>query len=405
MTPPLPLADVKILDLMWVMAGPAGTRMLADYGATIVRVDSQRRIDTARTLQPFFQRKPGPDNSALFQNLNAGKYGVSIDLAKEAGREVVRDLVRWADVVTESFSPRAMKGWGLDYESLRKIKPDIIMISSCLMGQSGPWAKFAGFGNLAAAISGFFNLVSWPDRPPAGPFSAYTDYVSPRFTAIAILAALEHRRRTGQGQYIDQSQAEASLHFLTPALLDYTVNGRVQGGVGNRDLNMAPHGIYPTAGEDRWLALAVQTEQQWQALCSAMGQAGLTEDSRFATREARLQHQDELDDLISAWTRTQDRFVLEELLQARGVAAGAVRTLHEQVEDPQLQQRKHFVPLEHPTLGPITVEGSRFRMSRTPAEVKRAAPTWGQDNQYVLEQILGYSEEKITELVAAEVLE
>jgi benzylsuccinate CoA-transferase BbsF subunit len=390
---------------MWVMAGPAGTRILADHGATIVRVDSQRRIDTARTLQPFFKRKPGPDNSALFQNLNAGKYGVSIDLTKEAGREVVRDLVRWADVVTESFSPRAMKGWGLDYESLRKIKPDLIMISSCLMGQSGPWAKFAGFGNLAAAISGFFNLVSWPDRPPAGPFSAYTDYVSPRFTAIAILAALEHRRRTGQGQYIDQSQAEASLHFLTPALLDYTVNGRVQGGMGNRDFEMAPHGIYPAAGEDRWLALAVQTDQQWQALCSVMGKPSLTDDVRFATQEARLQHQDELDDIISAWTKTQDRFVLEEMLQARGVAAGAVRTLHELEHDPQLQHRKHFVPLKHHTLGTVTVEGPRFRMSRTPAEVKRAAPTWGQDNQYVLEQILGYSEEKITELVAAEVLE
>jgi benzylsuccinate CoA-transferase BbsF subunit len=401
----LPLADVKILDIMWVMAGPAGTRMLADYGPTIVRVDSQRRIDTARTLQPFFKRKPGPDNSALFQNLNAGKYGVSIDLTKEAGREVIRDLVRWADVVTESFSPRAMKGWGLDYESLRKIKPDIIMISSCLMGQSGPWAKFAGFGNLAAAISGFFNLVGWPDRPPAGPFSAYTDYVSPRFTAIAILAALEHRRRTGQGQYIDQSQAEASLHFLTPALLDYTVNGRVQGGMGNRDFEMAPHGIYPAAGEDRWLALAVQTEQQWSALCSVMGKTSLTNDVRFATHEARRQHQDELDDIISAWTKTQDRFVLEEMLQARGVAAGAVRTVHEQAADPQLQHRKHFVPVEHATLGTVTVEGSRFRMSRTPAEVKRAAPTWGQDNQYVLEQILGYSEEKITELVAAEVLE
>jgi benzylsuccinate CoA-transferase BbsF subunit len=401
----LPLADVKILDIMWVMAGPAGTRLLADYGPTIVRVDSQRRIDTARTLQPFFKRKPGPDNSALFQNLNAGKYGVSIDLTKEAGREVIRDLVRWADVVTESFSPRAMKGWGLDYESLRKIKPDIIMISSCLMGQSGPWAKFAGFGNLAAAISGFFNLVGWPDRPPAGPFSAYTDYVSPRFTAIAILAALEHRRRTGQGQYIDQSQAEASLHFLTPALLDYTVNGRVQGGMGNRDFEMAPHGIYPAAGEDRWLALAVQTEQQWSALCSVMGKTSLTNDVRFATHEARRQHQDELDDIISAWTKTQDRFVLEEMLQARGVAAGAVRTVHEQAADPQLQHRKHFVPVEHATLGTVTVEGSRFRMSRTPAEVKRAAPTWGQDNQYVLEQILGYSEEKITELVAAEVLE
>ena len=405
MTTTLSLADVKILDLMWVMAGPAGTRILADHGATIVRVDSQRRIDTARTLQPFFKRKPGPDNSALFQNLNAGKYGISIDLTKEAGREVVRDLVRWADVVTESFSPRAMKGWGLDYAALRKIKPDIIMISSCLMGQTGPWARFAGFGNLAAAISGFFNLVGWPDRPPAGPFSAYTDYVSPRFTAIAILAALEHRRHTGQGQYIDQSQAEASLHFLTPALLDYTANGRVQGGVGNRDLNIAPHGIYPASGEDCWVALVVQTDQQWRTLCAVMKAEHFADDNRFATTEARLQHQDELDDIVAAWTKTQDRFVIEDTLQARGVSAGAVRSVHEQAADPQLLHRNHFVPLEHNTLGTVTVEGPRFRLSRTPAEVNRAAPTWGRDNQYVLEEILGYNEEKITELIAAEALE
>jgi benzylsuccinate CoA-transferase BbsF subunit len=401
----LPLADVKILDLMWVMAGPASTRILADYGATIVRVESQRRIDTARTLQPFLKRKPGPDNSALFQNLNAGKYGISIDMTKEAGREVIRDLVRWADVVTESFSPRAMKGWGLDYPSLRKIKPDIIMISSCLMGQTGPWAKFAGFGNLAAAISGFFNLVSWPDRPPAGPFSAYTDYVAPRFSALSILAALDHRRRTGQGQYIDQSQAEATLHFLGPALLDYAVNGRVQGGMGNRDPEMAPHGVYPALGEDRWLALAVHTDQQWQALCAAMDTSDLAHDPRFATKAARLAHQDELDEIVSTWTKTQDRFDMEKLLQERGVAAGAVLGLFDLEHDPQLQHRQHFVPLEHHKLGPVTVEGSRFRLSRTPAQVSRPAPTWGRDNQYVLEQILGYSEEKITQLALAEVLE
>ena len=214
----LPLSDVKVVDLMWALAGPTATRVMADYGATVVRVESTRHFDGARTVGPFVKGQAGGENSGLFHNMNAGKLMLTLDLATEAGKSVFLDLVRWADVVTESFSPRAMKGWGLDYASLRKIKPDIIMISSCLMGQTGPWARFAGFGNLAAAISGFFNLVGWPDRPPAGPFSAYTDYVSPRFTAIAILAALEHRRRTGQGQYIDQSQAEASLHFLTPAL-------------------------------------------------------------------------------------------------------------------------------------------------------------------------------------------
>ena len=401
----LPLHDVKILDLMWVMAGPAGTRVLTDYGATVVRVESAQRIDTARMLQPFHNRKAGPDSSALFQNLNAGKLGLALDLNNETAREVVRDLVRWADVVTESFSPKAMKGWGLDYEALKKIKPDIIMISSCLMGQTGPMAKFAGFGNLAAALTGFFNLTGWPDRIPAGPFSAYTDYVAPRFTAISILAALDHRRRTGQGQYIDQSQAEATLHFLGPAVLDYTVNGHVQEAQGNRDLYFAPHGVYPALGTDRWVAITVKTEEQWQTLCDVMQQPELARDARFATREARLAHQDALDALIEEWTKQCDSYRLEAMLQARGVSAGAVSTMHEAFKDPQLAHRNHFLQLAHPTYGTTTIEGSRMRLSRTPAHVERCAPTIGRDNQYVLEEILRYDEEKITALVAAGALE
>jgi benzylsuccinate CoA-transferase BbsF subunit len=202
---------------MWVMAGPAGTRMLADYGPQIVRLESTRYIDTARTLAPFHANQPGPESSGLFQNLNTGKRMLTLDVRTPAGRAVALDLVRWADVVTESFAPGRMRALGLDYETLRQVNPRLVMLSTCLMGQTGPRAGFAGYGNLAAAISGFSNLGGWPDRAPAGPFSAYTDYVSPRFIALAILAALEHRRRTGEGQYIDCSQAECSLHFLGPA--------------------------------------------------------------------------------------------------------------------------------------------------------------------------------------------
>jgi len=240
-----PLADVKVLDFMWVIAGPSATRVLGDYGATVVRVESTRRIDTARTLAPFHGGRPGAERSALFHNANSNKRMLTLDPTNPAGRAVVLDLVRWADVVTESFAPGVMHRWGLDYATLRTVRPDVVMLGTCLMGQTGPWASFAGYGNLAAAIAGFSNLGGWPDRPPAGPFSAYTDYVSPRFTAAVILAALEHRRRTGEGQYVDLSQAEASLHFLGPALLDYVVNGRVWPRHGNRDPDMAPHGVYP----------------------------------------------------------------------------------------------------------------------------------------------------------------
>ena len=290
-----------------------------------------------------------------------------------------------------------MRSWGFDYESLRQVKPDIIMLSSSLMGQSGPLAEFAGFGNLAAAISGFYSLAGWPGRAPAGPFGAYTDTVAPRFTAAAILAALEYRRRTGQGQYIDQSQAEAALHFLAPALLDYTVNRRVQTQVGNRDLQMVPHGVYAAAGDDRWVAIAVGTPAQWEALCDVMQQPELIDDPRFATASLRRAHQDELEAIIVGWTDERDAAEVESLLQAHGVPASALQTMYDLYRDPQLAHRGHFVELAHPIHGTTTVEGSRFKLSRTPSRIERAGPTLGRDNHYVLETILGYSAERIAE--------
>jgi benzylsuccinate CoA-transferase BbsF subunit len=399
------LDDVKVLDFMWVMAGPTATRVLADYGAQIVRLESTRRIDTARTLAPFHGGEPGPERSGIFQNLNAGKRMLTLDPTRPEGREVVLDLVRWADVVTESFSPKAMRGWGLGYEALRAVKPDVIVLSSCLMGQTGPLASFAGYGNLAAAISGFSNLGGWPDRPPAGPFSAYTDYVSPRFITAAILAALEYRRRTGLGQHIDLSQAEASLHFLGPALLDYTVNGRVAGRIGNRDRDLVPHGVYPAAGDDRWIAIAVDGDAQWRALCTAMDAPALADDPRFATAEARRAHEDALDAVVGAWTASHDMLAAEATLQAQGVPAHAVQNSRELAADAQLRHRGHFVTVPHPLLGTTVVEGSRFRLSGTPAQVTGPAPTYGADTHAILTDVLGYDDDRITALIAAGALE
>jgi crotonobetainyl-CoA:carnitine CoA-transferase CaiB-like acyl-CoA transferase len=399
-----PLSDVKILDFMWVMAGPASTRILADYGATVVRIESPTRIDTARTLQPFHGNASGPDTSGLFANCNAGKFGISVDLGNPAARDMIFDLVRWADIITESFSPKAMRAWGYDYESMRKVKPDIIMLSSCLMGQTGPLAKIAGFGNMAAAIAGFHNLTGWPDRRPAGPFGAYTDYVAPRFSAMALIAALDYRRRTGEGQYIDHSQAECAIHFLAPAILDYTVNGRVAGRVGNDDREFAPHGVYPAAGADRWVAIACRSDDDWRRLCSVIGRDDLARDTRYGSATQRSEHHAVLDSAIAAWSKTLEPVEAEKQLQSRGVPAHQVQNSTETYRDSQLHHRGHFVDVEHPSLGKFTIEGPRAKLSRTPAEVHRAAPMLGQDNQYVLEEILKYDEEKITELAAAGVL-
>jgi crotonobetainyl-CoA:carnitine CoA-transferase CaiB-like acyl-CoA transferase len=330
--------------------------------------------------------------------------GLSLDLTKPEARAVVLDLVRWADVVTESFSPKAMRAWGFDYESLRAVKPDIIMLSSCLMGQTGPLARFAGFGNLAAALCGFYNLVGWPDRSPSGPYSAYTDYIAPRFGLAAMMAALIHRKRTGQGQYIDQAQAESALQFLALPILDTVGSGRKYSPVANDDLEHAPHGIYPAAGEDRWVAIACRTDDHWRALCAALGQPQLADDPRFATFAARREQRAELDRVIGEWTRLRTPLETEQMLQTRGVPAHTVQDSHDANRDPQLRHRDHFVRVNHAVAGETFVENSRFKLSRTPADVSRASPAIGQDSQYVFEKILGYSDDRISELVAGGVL-
>jgi crotonobetainyl-CoA:carnitine CoA-transferase CaiB-like acyl-CoA transferase len=398
------LAGVRIVDLMWVMAGPSATRVLADYGAEVVRIESTRRLDTARTLAPFHDNRPGAERSGVFQNLNTGKRMLTLDPTQPDGRAVLLDLVRRADVVTESFAPGTLERWRLGWEDLTAVKPDLVMLRTCLMGQTGPLATFAGYGNLAAAISGFSNLGGWPDRAPAGPFSAYTDYVSPRFVAAAILAALEHRDRTGDGQLIDLSQAEASLHFLGPALLDYTVNGRVATRIGNRDLVAAPHGVYPVVGEDRWIAIVAEDDADFATLCRHMERPDLPHAPDFATAAARRANGDALEAVVAAWTAAHDGHALEARLQAAGLAASLVQTSRDLWADPQLRHRGHFVRLSQAVHGEAVVEGSRFRLSRTPARIDGPAPSFGCDNEYVLRTLLGYDDTRITALVAAGVL-
>jgi crotonobetainyl-CoA:carnitine CoA-transferase CaiB-like acyl-CoA transferase len=265
----------------------------------------------------------------------------------------------------------------------------------------------AGFGTMGASVSGFHNLAGWADRAPAGVFGAYTDYVSPRFTAVAILAALDHRRRTGRGQYIDQSQAEASTHFLTPAILDYSANGREQSRAGNADPHFAPHGAYPAAGrneEDRWVVIVCRSDAEWRSLCEEMGRADLAADPRYASVAGRLAHREDLDREIGAWTRPLEPLDVEHRLQARGVPAHLVQSSRDCFEDPQLRHRGHFVELEHPVYGTTIVEGPRVALSRTPGEATRAAPTLGRDNDYVLRTILGYDEARVTDLVVAGVM-
>ena len=325
-----PLDGVKVLDFMWAFAGPYATRILADHGATVVKIETSHKVDVLRVVAPWNDPSQSVESALQYHSLNAGKLGLALDLSKPGARDVVLDLVRWADVVTESFSPKAMRAWDLGYDALRAVNPDLVMLSSCLMGQTGPMHRYAGFGTMAAAVAGFYPGVGWPDRPPCGPFTAYTDYTSPRFAVAVLLAALEWRRRTGEGQFIDFSQMEACLHLLAPELLDDAVNGRVAGRHGNRDRSRAPHGAYPTAGDDRWIAIAVETDEQWRALCAA---ASLPPDLAQLDTSARLSRQDELDALLSAWTARPRR------RRAAGGAAAAGRAGAPSAELPPVRRR------------------------------------------------------------------
>lgn len=391
-----PLEGLKVADFMWVFAGPYASRVLADLGATVVRIESSRRLDTLRTAGNFQDDKIDPDWAMQFTNVNAGKRSIALDLGSAAGREVAIDLVRWADVTMESFTPKAMTAFGLDYESLRRHKPDLIMTSSCLMGHDGPESSLAGFGTMAAAVSGWFHITGWPDRLPCGPFSAYTDYVSPRLLLPAVFAALEHRRRTGEGQYIDLAQAEASLQLMGQAVLDFTVNGRIAERQGNDDAVFAPHGTYPAAGQDRWVSIAVTGDEPWQALCALLERPDLSSLGAAARRARRR----ELDEVLSAWTALRPAEETAERLVARGIAAHHVQNTVEAWHDAQLRHRDHFRKVPHSMMGETWVEGSRYRLSRTPPVVG-SPPALGEHNWSVLTEILGYDEDRAAALAAS----
>jgi crotonobetainyl-CoA:carnitine CoA-transferase CaiB-like acyl-CoA transferase len=406
----LPLDGVKVVDFSWVVAGPVIGRALADFGATVVRVESSTRVETARFMQPFHGGKPGPENSALYSTWNAGKLGVTLDLQSGPGRAVARDLAGWADIVIESFSPGLMSRWSLDYETLRVGHSALIMLSTSINGQTGPWASLAGYGNIGAALSGFQAIVGWPDRPSFGPFGPYTDYIGPRFALAALLAAMARRDRTGEGCYLDVSQVEAGVWFQAPEMARNADSGAIIERTGNADREHAPHGVFPVLPDEhafqgrRYVAIAVTSDQQWRALAAAIGRPDLLDDVELASSAGRLARAAELEAAVADWTSTRHAHDVEAVLQDAGVPAHISATSADFCTDPQLAHRGHLVRLPHPLHDETTVEGPRYLLSDTPGVVRRAAPTFGQDNLTVLRDLLHYDDEKIETLNADGVL-
>jgi len=390
---------VKVADFSWVAVGPGISRELALHGATVVRVECHRWPDTLRTAGPFKDGITGIDRSAFYTAYNTNKYGISLDLNMEKGKEVAKKLVQWADIVTDSMTPGSMAKWELDYESCRKIKPDIIYYSTTQMGQQGPYSKFKGYGALGVAYSGYFYLNGWPEGDPLPLFNNYSDFISPYYLFTNLVAALLYRRRTGKGMYLDQSQVEVGVNFLSPLVLDYIINGRVASRMGNRDPYMAPHGLFPCSEQDRWIAIAVPGDIEWEALCSVMGNPDWTCNPKLATVLGRKENENELETLIGGWTENYHAEELVHLLQEAGVPAGIVETAEDLFNDPQLQHREHFRFLQHRVIGTHAYHSPAYRLSKTPCKISKPGPCLGEDNEYVFKEVLRLSDDEIADLL------
>jgi benzylsuccinate CoA-transferase BbsF subunit len=401
MTEQLPFNGVKVADFSWVWVGPTTGKYLADHGATVVRVETAWPPDRVRAMGPYKDSVPGTNRSHAFADFNTSKLGLSLNLKNPAAIDVARRLIAWADVYIESFTPGTMEDLGIGYETARSVNPSIIMASTCLMGQTGPAAAFAGYGFHAGAIAGFYEVTGWPDLPPDGPWTAYTDAIVPRFLAATIMAALDHRRRTGVGQLIDASQMEIGLQFLAPQLIDFNASGRMVSRMGNRSETAAPHGAYPCAGDDQWCAIAVESDDHWTALRHTLGDPDWADDDRFRTAAGRLSHQEEVDRHLGEWTSSRSAQDVMNALQSSGVPAGVVQRSSDLLRDPQLEHRRFFRNMDHPEMGNVPHTGDRFRIRGYEGGPRFPAPLLGEHNEMVMREILEMTDEEITEVLAA----
>jgi benzylsuccinate CoA-transferase BbsF subunit len=404
MTPRAPLAGIRVADFTWVWAGPFCTLQLAHLGAEVIRVETATRLCVTRLLPPFADFQAGPNRSGYFNQYNQGKKSVTLDLKRPEAIEVARRLCGKSDVVVENFAAGVMDRIGLGWETLHARRPDLIMIGLSGYGATGPDRDKVSYGPAQVPLSGLSSVTGYRGFPPMHVGISYGDPTAGLHGAVAVLAALLHRARTGEGQYIDLSQWETSMAVLPEAILDWTMNGRQPPRDGNRDAAMAPHGVFRAAGDDRWIAVAVQDDAAWGRLATLLGRPELGDDPRYATVVGRKRHEDELEELLTAWTRTRTPEEATATLQAAGIAAFTAATNRDIAEDPHLNARGYFVELEHPEVGTRRHTGVPWRMSASDCRVRRPAPCLGADTNQVLRDVCGYDDAEIERLRAAQVL-
>ena len=413
MTVPRALAGVRVLDFTWVRAGPWATRWLGAFGADIVKIEWPEHLDILRsnrtTIPPGME--PNPNAPGQFADTNVNKRGLTINVRTPRGLELIKRLIAISDVVIENFSSRVMRTWGIGYDVMQQLKPDIIYVSMAGFGHTGRHHHYTTMGPSAQALSGQTFLSGLPGKPPAGWGWSYLDDTGGMYGAMCVLTALHHRNVTGQGQHVDLSQMTAGITLTGPAFLDHTVNGRPARREGyppgNRTLwpgtalvnnyrgpTVAPHNAYRTygGGHNDWCVIACFSDAEWQRLVDLMGRPGWATDARFDKVSGRLQHQEELDEGIERWTQTIEKYELTGKCQAVGVGAMPVQSAEDRVErDPQLNARGMYPELDHPLLGRRKVQNVPFKHSKTPAAVHRPAPLIGQHTRDVMQELLGLS--------------
>ncbi len=398
------LEGIRVLEMTIAVAGPVCCHVLGDMGAEVIKVEEPRsRFRTPAHLPKPVEGAPDrPYNRVVnFNELNRSKRLLSLNVAKDEGREIFLKLAATSDVMVENFAPRVVGNLGIDYETIKKINPGIVYVSMPAFGKTGPYKDRGSYGPGIDAMSGITHLTGYPDRDPGKPANFFCDQNAGLHAAFAILTALRHKRRTGEGQYIEMSMLEGELQAVAPAIMDVTLNGRDSMRAANRHAWFAPHSVYPCTGDDKWVAIAITSDEQWQSLCNAMGRADLAGNAKYKAQADRHANQDELNAIIGEWTKDQDHYAVQERLQGVGVPAGAVLQVDELFTDPQMKHRGSFAWADHPELGPFPHTKTAWISKQGNHGISRPGPTFGSANDLALKEILGMSDSEVDALVAA----
>lgn len=400
-----PLQGLRVANFGWVWAGPVVGQTLNFLGAEVYKVESNVRVDMTRTLPPFGGGESGPNRSLSNHACWAGNGSVTIDFKSEEGLALARQLIMESDVVIENFGPGVMDKIGLGYEEMKKHKADLVMLSMQGAGAYGPLMNTRTYGLSLTSLTGLDSLNGYAGGPPLPVENAYSDPFTGIFGAFAVVSALNHRDETGTGQYIDFSQQEAVMQMVGPAFMDYAMNGRVAGPIGNKHPRAiaAPHGVFPCTGDDRWISIAVEEESEWQALVAAMGSPDWADSPEFSSLQGRLDHIEMLHEQMALYTQDRDDRELTAKLQAAGVAAAPVLNVGDLLDDPHFKARNTFIEVDHPLGFRETIYGSYVKLSHSPVTVK-PGPVIGQDNEHVFRNILGLSVDRYNELVEKKVI-